>query len=159
MELPEVAIYISLAGLGISAIAILSYVLSKRNFQSDALLSLFKIISESEVKQAKRTLAEEYWRCIDNNEVPNFRNFHDETFTVMEAYNQACALYQLNLIDKKHFRDVYGGNIVRTFNLSEKHIVSWLPNNPDYCKHFRDVANELITIYQIEGELYRDIDN
>jgi len=159
MELSEIAIYISLAGLGISAIAILSYILSRRNFKSDAMLSLFKIISDSDVKIAKKTLADEYWRCDKNNEVPNFRNFKSETFKVMEAYNQACALYELNLIDKKHFRKVYGGNIVRTFNLTEKHIVSWIVNNSDYCIHFRNVTDELITKYKIKGELYRDIDS
>jgi len=158
MDLAEAAIYISLAGLAISGIAILSYILSRRNFKSDAMLSLFKIISDSKVKKAKKTLSDEYWKCDKNNEEPNFRNFKDETFAVAEAYNQACALYELNLIDKKHFRKVYGGNIVRTFNLLDKHIVSWIVNNQDYCKHFRNVSKELMDEYNIKGELYRDID-
>jgi len=76
----------------------------------------------------------------------------------MEAYNQACALYELDLVDKKHFRKVYGGNIVRTFNLSEQHILSWLPNNNEYCRHFRNVANELMNPpHNLRGEIYRDI--
>ena len=156
MELEEIAIWISIAGLVISGIALLSYILSRRNFKSEAMLSLFKIISHIDVKQSKKTLSDEYWRCEATKETPDFKN---ETFKVAEAYNQACALYELNLVDKKHFRKVYGGNIVRTFNLMDKHIVSWLPNNDDYCKHFKDVVKELTEKYKIKGELYRDVDN
>ena len=154
-----IAIWISIASLGISGIVLLSYLLSRRNFKSEAMLSLFKIIGNIDVKKSKKILFDEYWRCKGNNENPDFKKFQDETFRVAEAYNQSCALYELNLIDKKHFREVYGGNIVRTFNLMDKHIVSWLPNNKEYCKHFKDVVKELTEEHNITGELYRDVND
>lgn len=159
MELAEIAIWISIAGLGISGIALFSYILSRRNFQSEEMLSLFKIISDIEVKKSKKILSDEYWRCESIKENPDFKNFKDETFKVAEAYNQACALYELNLVDKKQFRKVYGGNMVRTFNLMDKHIVAWIPNNDGYCKHFKDVVKKLTKDHKIKGELYRDINN
>lgn len=159
IDLPTLAIIVSIISAGISSVAVLGYFLSRRNFQSESMLALFKIISDIDVKNSKKTLADEFLRCQDAHETPNFRNFKKQTSILMEAYNGVCALYDLNLIHRKHFEKVYGGNIVRTFNLSEKHIVSWLPNNNEYCKYFVKVSKELINKgYDKDTEVYRDID-
>jgi len=152
------SIGLSILAIIIAGIALfLSKPLERKTFKSEAMLSLFKILSDVDVKNAKKVLVDEYLQRKTAKETATFENFQKETYTVMQAMNQACALYELDLIDKKHFRDVYGGNIVRTFNFSEDHIIWWEPNNKEYCKHFKNVSSELIKKYKIKGEVYRDI--
>lgn len=155
----ETSLIISIISLIISGIAILAFFLARRTFKAQALTTSFEIISDIDVKKAKKILADEYWRCKESNEVPNFRNHQNETFLVCGRYNQACAMYQRNLVDKKHFREIYDGNIVRTYKILTEHIVAWLPNNPEYCKHFTEVAKELMEEHSVNQEIYRDIDD
>lgn len=161
------------AAIGIAASIgsfILGYFLTRRTFKSDTMLALFNIINGENVKLDKKTLADE-WNKLKNPDkdgnptTPDvkatFENFKNETMNVMEAYNQVGALYELNLIDKKHFRKVYGGNLVRTYNLSKDHIEWWRENgNKDYCIYLENVATELMknTFFHngINEQVYKD---
>ena len=108
----ETSLIISFISLIISFIAILAFFLARRTFKAQSLTKAFEIISDIKIKQAKKTLFDEYWRCKDCNEVPDFNNHQNEYYLLGEAYNQACAMYERNLLDKKHIRDVYGESIV-----------------------------------------------
>ena len=157
----EFAIAFAILSVIISIIALFfAKPLERKSFKSEAMLALFKMINGENVKINKKTLADQ-WHILketDENGNPTkpevkvkFEKFKKETMNVMEAYNQAGALYELNLIDKKHFTTVYGGNFVRTYLIAKEHIDWWRGNgNKEYCLHFENVAKRLM-----EDKFYR----
>ena len=171
LEENQFAIVFSVISLVVAIIALVAAKpLETKSFRSEAMLTLFNIMNGEDVKKDKKTLADQWNILKETNEegVPSkpeikakFENFKKQTMNVMEAYNQVGALYELNLIDKKHFRTVYGGNFVRTYNLSKEHI-EWHRGNgvKEYCIHFENVAEDLMEdkLFKkgIKADVYND---
>ncbi|MGB6463949.1 MAG: hypothetical protein WA799_03695 [Nitrosotalea sp.] len=152
LDYATISLIVSVFSACFSGFAMFEYFQTNKNFKSDAMLKLFTILNGENVKPHKKILADK-WNELKkpdkdgkptNDVKASFKEFPTETMNVMEAYNEAGALYELNLIDRRHFRKVYGGTIVRTYNFSEDHI-DWhhANGNEGYCSHFEKVATDL----------------
>lgn len=131
--------------------------IQSKNQQAESMLACFKILSDFSVKHSKEYLAKEWDFFKRNNKKVIFtNNIKWKVQKVLEAYNQACALYELGLLNKKHFRKVYGGTIVRTFRLCSDHIDYWRiqSENDEFCIHFDTVAKELMDKHGFDQKPY-----
>ena len=60
-----------------------------------------------------------------------------------------------DLVNKKNFSDFFGGTLVRFWNILKDDILDLQKSDPNFCKHFQKVAQELMNQYGIIGEPYR----
>jgi len=131
--------------------------IEQKQHDASSMENLSRLLNTHDFRDHKKNAAFWYWRRKDTKKTVNFENspFEKSGHALKQGFNEASALYERNLIDNEHFRDIYGGTVVRFWKILEEDIKATQQNNSEICKHFESVAKELMGEYGIKGEPYR----
>ncbi|CUR52815.1 protein of unknown function [Nitrosotalea devaniterrae] len=118
----------------------------RQQFFSQAMLTCFNILSNSDIRSCKEIIGQERRDRMEHKKSLIFnedgiKNCADK---IEEAYNEVSALYLLDLLNKENFRTVYGGGLVIWWKVMKDDIKEKQKKSPKIGKHFEDVADELM---------------
>ena len=124
---------------------------------SKVMFQIFELLTNPSMKHHKQVISQSYWDFKDNNKKAIFSKSYAENnaSNIKQVFDKACVIYELGLVNKKDFRSVYGGTVVRFWKILQEDIEHEQKNNPKICQYFKKVANDLITEYKINDEPYR----
>ena len=112
--------------------------------QSDhsSMLTCFQILSSDEAMDSKRKIADNFKvkRKQGKNIIFNSGSISTDAYRVKHAFNQVSLLYKLSLVNQEYFEQSYGGSVVRFWKILEEDIKLHQKDNPEYAKHFENVA-------------------
>jgi len=158
MVLEWIAVVISLGALSLSIFTWKkSRIVNKKDSKSDSMVTLTKLLINTDIKNWKRNVSFWYWNRKDRNELVHFNNTkYEESARKLEgAFNNAAEIYEQDLINKKNFSEIFGGTLVRFWRILKDDIIRVQESQPDFCKSFHRVAEELMNEYKIIGEPYQ----
>lgn len=123
---------------------------------SKTMSRIFELLTNPEMKKHKQTVANGYWSFKDTKKPVIFETGSASTSAsiVKQAFDQACLLYELGLVDHEQFIAVYGGTVVRFWKILEEDIKDDQKHNPEICKFFQTVAQKFINDFHIYAEPY-----
>lgn len=123
---------------------------------TNSMFECFKILSDPDVKYSKEKLTEEWCSKKGQTKITFSNNLTYHARKVRDAYESVCAIYNLELINKQVFREVYGSIIVSTYHLMKDEIdyLRHMTKNSSLCKNFENVAVELISDYGVVVQPY-----
>ena len=112
---------------------------------SSSMLACFNLLGSTETKVDIEKVAN-YYRNNNNTKKVIFdaESIIISANRLKESFNQACILYQLELINRLHFEKVFAGKIVRTWKMFKDDIKENQKKNPNYGQHFEEVTAEFI---------------
>ncbi|MCV0367326.1 MAG: hypothetical protein K5798_08725 [Nitrosopumilus sp.] len=123
---------------------------------SKTMSRIFELLTNPEMKKHKQKVANGYWSFKNNNEPAIFStgSASISASIVKQAFDQACLLYELGLVDHEQFLAVYGGTVVRFWKILEDDVKDDQRHNPEICKFFQTVAQKFIHDFNIVAEPY-----
>ncbi len=157
MVVEWIAIVISLIALGISIWIWKKPKLKENELKKSSLVTLFELLGSSEIKESKKKVAFWYWVRLDRSQPIHFihTKYENDSYRLKQAFEMTAAMYERGLIDQEYFRQVFGGTLVRFWQILEQDILLAQKENPLICKHFQTVAMDLMNNYKIDDKPYR----
>ena len=152
-----VAIGISLGAIGFCILTWIKLRPQKQNNEASSMVNITKLLINKKIKNQKGKVSFWYWNRIDRSEPVYFENtkYAQSAQELEKALEQVSVLYEQDLVDKKWFREMFGGTFVRFWRILEDEILRTQKNKPDFCSHFQKISKEFMDKYNIVGEPYR----
>lgn len=152
-----IAIGISIGAMGISIWALKKSRKTPKQNPEYSSMTLNKLLLNTNIKTWKKDVVFWYWNRKDRNELVHFHNTkYEESARKLEyAFNNAAEIYEQDLINKKIFSEIFGGTLVRFWRILHDDIIHVQESQPNFCKSFHQVAEELMKEYKIIGEPYQ----
>ena len=143
-----IPIIISVASLAMAVFAFYrARPIEQKQYDSESMLTSFRILSDEEMRRYKKIISEERRTLVKENRPLVFNRteaivgYADK---IEESYNEVSALYQHNLLNKEHFKSVYGGGLVVWWKILRADIDAKQTPRGSICKHFKEVAQEFM---------------
>ena len=144
---------VTVTGFGIITtimIALTNMHFKYKDLQTKSLSKIFDLLSREDVRNARRTIHEEYCRMEKNNLKIEFvksekiPDLDDKVDLILSSLDQVSVLVLNGLVDKELFFDTYGELLVRDWNTLQTEIEKRQVKNEKTLRHFTILKNEFI---------------
>lgn len=121
--------------------------------QAKSLFKVFELLSNPEVRKARRSVHQKYRECHFDNSllVIEWTGLKDESDLVLSSLDQVSGIVLNRLLDIELFFDLYGEMIVREWNTFEGDILMRQHKNKKTLLHFTTLKNKIASRDDLEN--------
>ena len=126
----------------------------KKQLQLNTLFKVIELFSSSEIRDARKTVYDEYFKLKKENKPIIFNRsafIQQQADKVKKSFEQVAVLINEKLVDEKLFFRIYGGIVVRSWNALEQDIMNDRKKNPVYCEDYKKLKEKFEKHYTAEN--------